>query len=220
MAERVRWQRQAAPIWDAQPPPPRTRKYELLRVVGTAPVEVVILNNQLEETWTHYVDRRTVFCTGPHADCWLNHAEVGRPRYGAWLAVRELRNRKTQLLRLTSVAVSVEPRLRSIRGYLRGQKLQVWRVGGYEGSEMHCRLVDDVVEPAVLLPSPDVRFCVERMLAADDRAKDPKGRNWNPLRDAARTKENDKAERSQHGQVGNNCCGDATDGTARKGGAK
>lgn len=185
MADPARWRRQSAPIWGATPPSPRVRKYPTLRVISRDPVQVVILNDQVEETWTHFADGRTVFCTGPDHGCWLDHVAVGKPRYGAWLAVKLLKTRTTHLLRLTAIAVSVEPRLREFRGRLRGLGLSLWRIGGHEASEMHCRL--ELVQhdqAGQLVPAPDVRFCVEHMLEASDRPNGARTGKWRPLSDA------------------------------------
>lgn len=182
MSDRVRWQRQTAPIWGAVPPPPRLRKYPLVEVVGTQATELVIISDHLEETWTHFVDGRTVFCSGPEKGCWLDHALCGKPRYGAWLAVLLKKIRVTHLVRLTSVAVAVEPRLRERRGQLRGLALDVWRIGAFKGSEMNAKIGELVPEALLLPPPPDVRFCVERMLEAKDRAKHPNGGTWRPGR--------------------------------------
>jgi hypothetical protein len=197
MSEPRRWHGQAAPIWGATPPPPRVRKYERLRVIACKPLDLFILNEQLEETWTHFVDDRTVFCTGPHEGCWLDHSTTGNARYGAWLAVQPFGSRDAFLLRLTGTAVTIELRLRELKGHLRGQHLQVWRKHGTEKSEMQCRLMPTPQMPDWLHNAIDVRYCVERMVKADDR---PDGRNkpkWGHIRAAAEAQQS-----GQHPQLG------------------
>ena len=161
-----------APVWGATPPPPRVRKYDRLHVYDTKIVRVVILSDRLAETWTHYVDKRTTFCTGPHGGCWIDHAAVGKPRYHAFLAVQLPQLPVTQLLDLTSTAVHCEAKLRLLDGDLRGRCLEVWRLRNYERAEMNCRLVEKEPRRTDLHPCPDVAFLVERMIRAEDRADD------------------------------------------------
>jgi hypothetical protein len=177
-----RWQRQAAPLWDATPPPPRVKKYETLRVTSSTPLDLLIVNDRLEETWTHYVDSRTTFCSGPRSGCWLPHEGTGKPRYGAWLAVQTAKVNVTYLLRLTAVAVTTDDRLRQLAGQLRGMQLRVWRIHNYESAEMHCKLMVDAARIEPKLPSPDVRYCVERMIEADDRPKGANAGKWGSAR--------------------------------------
>jgi len=172
MSEVRRFPSGCAPVWGATPPPPRVRKYERMHVYDTKVTRVVILSAGLVETFTHYCDKRTTFCTGPQAGCWLDHAVVGKPRYHGFLAVQAEKLPITQLLDLTAVAVSVEPRLRILAGDLRGRFLEVWRLRNFERAEMHCRLVDDVPRRQDLHPCPDVAFLVERMIRAEDRGDD------------------------------------------------
>jgi hypothetical protein len=145
------------------------RKYELLHVPNTKIVAVRIVNSRLEEIGTHFVDRRTVPCTGPDGACQFDHRLVGGPRYGGWLSVVFDGKRKTHLLRLTAVAVATEARLRDPKLDLRGLLLNVWRLEGFERSEMQARLfpVDRKVDD--LPPAIDLRQAVERMLGAEDR---------------------------------------------------
>lgn len=180
-----RWHGQAAPVWTASPPPPRVRKYERLRVIGSTPMDLYILSAQLDQTWTHYTDDRTVFCTGPDTGCVFDHSTTGNARYGAWLAVQPFKTNDTYLLRLTSVAVTIEPRLLTLQGHLRGQHLRVWRKHGHEKSEMQCRLMPTPLAPDFLRPEIDVRFCVERMISADDRADGKNRAKWGHFRAAS-----------------------------------
>jgi hypothetical protein len=180
-----RWRAQSAHIWDRTPHSPRTIHYERIVPLSRERLHVTILNEQLEETWTHFIDGRTVFCTGTIdpvtgqvRDCWLAHQETGRERYGGWLAVLLRGSYKPHLLRLTSVAVSVEARLRQSRGLLRGRHLEVWRLYDSKGAPMHCRLLDQVTDPAELVPPPDVRYQVAHMIAAEDRPKVAQAGNW------------------------------------------
>ena len=173
-----RWKGQSAPIWGAVPPPPRVRKYERLKIVSRTPTTLIILSDQVEETYTHYVDSRTVFCTGPLEGCWVDHKLHGGPRYGAWLCVELPGITRPYLLRLTAVAVSVDARIREEAGRLRGRYLQVWRVHGHEKSEMAVRVLDERVDGDAISPCPDIRFNVERMLSADDRPKNPAHGKW------------------------------------------
>lgn len=172
MSEVRRFPPGCAPIWGASPPPPRVRKYERLHVYDTKVTRVVILSAALVETFTHFADKRTTFCTGPQSGCWLDHAVVGKPRYHGFLAVQHEQLPITQLLDLTSVAVNVEPKLRAWAGDLRGRFVDVWRLRNFERAEMHCRLVEDVPRRGELHPCPDVAFLVERMIRAEDRDDD------------------------------------------------
>lgn len=162
--------RTPAPTWGVSPPPPKIRKYDRIRIVNSTPVKLVIVSNHLEELNTHFHERRTVPCTEGAGACWLDHQLVGKPRYGAWLAVCYPNSLKTCLLRLTACALAVEARLRDKCLILRGLELEVWRQGNHEKEEMQCRLYVDRPR-AEKLPNPiDVRYAVERMLDADDRA--------------------------------------------------
>jgi hypothetical protein len=169
MATPVRWTRQCAPVWGEPPPPPKIRKYERLQIYPGKNPPLIIVSASLHELRTHFVDKRTVPCTEGSGKCWLDHTVVGKARYGGWLAVRHPSSPKTVLLCLTPVAVAVEPRLREMVGQLRGLTLHVWRLGDNLRSEMNARLDLGVHRLEDLAPEPDVRFMVERMMAADDR---------------------------------------------------
>lgn len=166
-----------APCWGATPPPPRVRKYDRLNVVNSTVLKLIVVSNQLEELNTHFWERRTVACTEGKEPCRYDHQLTGKPRYGAWLAVAHPGLLKTCLLRLTAVAVGVEPRLRDRRIDLRGMYLEVWRVGSHEQTEMHARLLADVPRAERVPPVIDVRFAVERMLEAESRPEGAKNRN-------------------------------------------
>lgn len=164
-----RWHHQGAPIWNAQAPPPKVRKYDRLPVTGTAWTDLWIVSSQLDKTWTHYVDSRTVFCTGPQGGCWLPHEQTGNARFGAWLAVQPHGQAKAYLLRLTGCALACEGRLETLSGSLRGLWLQVRRLHGHSHSEMQCQLVIGDEVPDRLHEEIDVKYQVERMVSAGDR---------------------------------------------------
>jgi hypothetical protein len=164
-----RWDGRARPRWDYLPPAPKVRKYDRVRVLPGKPQRYVIVSTCVEEIGTHFVDLRTVPCTGEQGACWLDHSQVGKPRYTAWLAVKSLPTHRVYLLPLTAVAVSVEPRLRDSSLNLRGITISVWRTGLTERSEMHAKLHAEIERVDVTSECPDVRFCVERLLEASDR---------------------------------------------------
>lgn len=167
-----RWTGGPAPLWSCPPPPPRVKKYERL-LIGPGPGQsLVIVSSALEETRTHFVDRRTVPCTGDQGQCWLDHAQVGKPRYSGWLAVKFPTIRRVYLLPLTPVAVAKEPRLRDRAFDLAGLTLKVSREGNHDRSEMTAGLLLDVPRVTDLPQCPDVRFCLQRMWAAEDRPAD------------------------------------------------
>jgi len=171
MSAKRRWTGGPAPLWSCPPPPPRVRKYPRLKILPGPATELVIVCSRLEETRTHHVDGRTAPCTGEQGVCWVDHAEVGGPRYCGWLAVKYRQLEAVHLLPLTPVAVAVEPRLRDHAIDLRGLTLKVWRKGIHERSEMNAVLLVDV-ERAIRLPEPpDIRFAVQRMWEAEDRPK-------------------------------------------------
>jgi hypothetical protein len=165
----IRHQGHLAPIWGEPPPPPKVRKYERFLVYPGKQPPIIIVSSELHELKTHYVDGRTVLCTQHDGPCWLDHKIVGNFRYGGWLAIRHPSSPKSCLLCLTPVAVTLEPRLRDMRGDLRGLTLHVWREGNHIRSEMQARLLLDVPRVQELAPEPDVKFAVMRMLQAADR---------------------------------------------------
>jgi hypothetical protein len=176
MSSPRRWTGGVAPLWSVTPPPPRVKKYERLPILPGPGVSVVIVSSRIEETRTHYVDSRTVPCTGDDDQCWLDHRQVGNPRYCGWLAVALPKFTKVWLLSLTKVTVAVESRLRNEALDLRGLTIKVWRTGNHERSELHAALQLDTPRAEKVPECPDVRFCVERMLAGADRAKTPEGK--------------------------------------------
>lgn len=169
MSGKIRWTGGPAPLWSCTPPPPRVKKYERFKVDPGPGQQLVIVSGHLEETRTHFVDQRTVPCTGDDGTCWVDHRAVGNPRYCGWLAVKLPRVSRVYLLSLTPVAVAIEPRVRDASRDLAGLTLKVWRVGNHDRSEMHAALQLDVPRVAELPPTPDIRFCLERMWAAEDR---------------------------------------------------
>jgi len=172
MSDPRRWTGGVQPLWSVTPPPPRVRKYDRLKIWPGPGETVVIVSNKLDETLTHFVDGRSQPCTHQPGPCIYDHALVGVPRYEGWLAVLTPKNRKVHLLSLTAVAVAVEPRLRDACLDLRGLVLQVWRINESIRGEMHAKLNSDLARVQELPPVPDVRFCVERMWAANDRGDD------------------------------------------------
>lgn len=172
MSDPRRWTGGVAPLWSVTPPPPRVRKYDRLKIWPGPGETVVIVSNRLEETLSHYVDGRSQPCTHAPGPCSYDHALVGAPRYEAWLAVLIGSTRKVNLLCLTGVAIATESRLRQPGFDLRGLTLQVWRITSSIRGEMHARLKMDIPRVEQLPPVPDVRFCVERMWAANDRQDD------------------------------------------------
>jgi len=164
-----RWTGGTAPRWSATPPTPRVKKYERLKIFVAAGETVVVVSSKLEECLTHFVDSRTVPCTGEQGKCWLDHCLVGNPRYAGWLAVKLPTASKVYLLSLTPVAVAIEPRLREPDRDLRGLTLRVWRLGNSERTELHAALKLEVPRVADLPQEPDLRFCLERMWGAKDR---------------------------------------------------
>lgn len=165
-----RWTGGPAPLWSCTPPPPRVRKYEVLKVLPGKATELVIVSSALVETRTHQVDRRTQPCTGEQGQCWVDHSHVGSPRYGAWLAVKYPNLIRVWLVRLTAIAVGTEPRLRDKALDLAGLTLRVWRLGNTEWTEMNAKLLTELPRATVLPECPDVRFCLTRMWSADDRS--------------------------------------------------
>ena len=185
MSGKLRWTGGPAPLWSCPPPPPRVKKYDRLKIgVGPA-TEVVIVSSRLEETRTHYVDARTVPCTGDVETCWVDHRDHGAPRYSAWLAVKFPKINPVWLLSLTPVAIAIEPRLRQQDLDLAGLTLKVWRIGGHERSEMHALLLVDGQRVPNLPTAPDIRFCLQRMWAAEDRPARMRSANPGPVQRAA-----------------------------------
>jgi hypothetical protein len=164
-----RWDRARGPSWGFAPPAPKVPKYPLLHIIDQKVVRVVIVNSRIEELGTHFLDGRTVPCGGLQDQCEFDHQLIGSPKYGGWLSVVPVGQRRTHLLRLTAVASTVEPRLRESSRDLRGSVLDVWRLGAFERSEMQCRLRLDVTYEQPIPAPIDVRFAVLRMLGADDR---------------------------------------------------
>jgi hypothetical protein len=164
-----RWTGGPAPQWSATPPPPKVKKFERLKILTGKGETLVIVSNRLEETLTHFVDSRTVPCTGEQGVCWLDHRDVGNGRYAGWLAVKFSNASKVWLVSLTPVAVATEKRLRDPNLDLRGLTIRLSRSGNHERTEMHARLLMDLPRVDVEVDPPDLRYCVERMWAAEDR---------------------------------------------------
>jgi hypothetical protein len=158
-----------APLWGATPPPPKVRKYDRIKVVNSTVLRFVLVNPRLEELNTHYTGRTVVCSETSTSRCWLDHREVGNPRYGAWLAVMYPHTLKVCILRLTAVSLAVEPRLRDQSIDLRGLTCEVWRQGSNEHCELHARLLVERERVEKLPGAIDLRFAVERMLEAEDR---------------------------------------------------
>jgi hypothetical protein len=169
MSKLERRDRARAAWWDFPLPTPKRPKYPRFHVVNQQLVEVTLISHRVHEIGTHYVDGRTVPCTEYEGKCWLDHRLVGSGRYGCWLAVVPVGFKLVHLLRLTPCALTIESRLRDPDLGLRGLKLQLWRTGKHERTEMQARLILDRSQDPDLPPEPDVRFAVERMLGAEDR---------------------------------------------------
>lgn len=169
MSSPRRWTGGATPLWSVTPPPPKVKKYDRLKIATGKGETLVIVSSGLQACLTHFVDKRTVPCTGEQDTCWLDHRDVGKPRYAGWLAVQIPNAGRVYLLSLTPVAVSVEPRLQEKDRVLRGLTIRVWRSGNNERTEMHCKLQLDVPRVVELPVEPDLRYCIERMWAAEDR---------------------------------------------------
>lgn len=157
------------PNWVTAPPPRRFRRIPQVRVVSKEPMEFIIVSDQLTELDTHFVDGRTVYCTGDVNTCPHSHAVHGDRRYYAWLAVQRDERGELLLLRLTGPAVDAEPALRTPGESLRGKRLHVWRVKGWEGSEMRCYLLPEAPLDCRLREAPDMRAYVRHMIEATDR---------------------------------------------------
>lgn len=157
------------PNWVTSPPARRFRRLPQLRVVSKEPLEVIIVSDGLTELDTHFVDGRTVYCTGDVNTCPHPHATHGDRRYYAWLAVQLDERSDLHLLRLTGPAVEAEPALRSPGQSLRGLRLHVWRTKGWEGSEMRCYLLPEVALDCRLCEAPDMRSYVRHLIEADNR---------------------------------------------------
>jgi hypothetical protein len=162
------------------------RKYERLKVHPGKALDLVILSEQLESLKTHHVDNRTVPCTLDSGKCWLDHALVGKERYGGWLAVKHPLSQTPYLVCLTAVAVAIEPRLKEFKDQLRGLTLKLWRIGNHDRSEMNARLFPELGRATDLQPCPDVRYLVERMMLGDDRHDGANARKYGTMSTAFR----------------------------------
>lgn len=150
-------------------PRPRCKKWPVIDVPDKVPIRLQIVNAQAFDTFTHWAGK-TVACTAPDADrCWLDHKEVGAPRYYLFVACVELGLEKVHLCRLTMKAVDEEPRLRDEDLDLRGLELHAWREWNYDHSEMHARLFVHGPRRVELPPEIDLEFAVNRLLQAPRR---------------------------------------------------
>jgi hypothetical protein len=170
MSEQVRWSRAKRARWGVAPPLLATPYWSRFTVESADAELFIILSHHVEETATHFIDGRTVGCTGEQGVCWIDHVLHGGGRYECWLAVFSPKFKRNYIINLTKVAVAQEPRLRLADEDLRGLTLSVSRRYHGRRAPMRCNLRGDPRHAGNLDPAPDLRVLVERLWAAEDRA--------------------------------------------------
>jgi hypothetical protein len=149
----IAWQ--DAPTYVATPFAP------ILKISPGAPVELVILSEQVVGLMTHFtVDGRTVPCTAGgqsvRRECHIDHTQVST-RWQGWIAVQRPMTPYAQMIALTPAAVRDCPFLLDKTLCLRGRGLLCGRRSNSKNSALVCRPSTQKWEKMRLAAAPDVR---------------------------------------------------------------